>query len=350
MLSKNFNPMLTIQINERNMTNPFNVYSQRKYSIILKNSFLFSLFLLFVLILDQTDYIEFSHGLFWIVYNSIFIIVFLILNFPELKYLKKLLDLVNYFYTSESHSLDLVNLNLQTFVFPLNLSDDNYEVYGKLQPATYLGGDIINHAKDREGNYWFAVGDASGHDLNSHLFSMMILNQMNYLVNVAKTPKEMNEMLNQGLRERIQSYPIPINSYASLGLLKSDPNGNFQHYGLHPNFILYRTAKKDIEIIETSGHFIGIEVSNAFHSNSKEEHKNHYFSMNKGDILFCFTDGIFEQRNKERKYFGYRLYEFIKNEDKSNLPLFSKRLFESVKQFAGETIDDDMTILIIRKK
>jgi serine phosphatase RsbU (regulator of sigma subunit) len=231
------------------------------------------------------------------------------------------------------------------------LNDENFEVFGKLQPATYLGGDIINHARDREGNYWFAVGDASGHDLNSHLFSMMILNQMNYLVNLAKTPKEMNTMMNQVLKERIQSYPIPVNSYASLGLLKADSNGNFLHYGLHPNFLLYRVDKKDIEIIETSGHFIGIEVSNAIHSNSKEEHNNHLFSMNKGDILFCFTDGLFEQRNKERKYFGYRLYEFIKNEDKSNLPLFAKKLFDAVRDFAGnKTIDDDMTILIIRKK
>lgn len=332
------------------MPNPFSVYKQKKFSIILKNLLLFSLFVLFVFILDRTDFIEFSQGLFWLAYNSVFIFVFFVINFPELKYLKRLLDLVNYFHTSESHSLDLVNLNLQTFVFPLNLSDENYEIFGKLQPATYLGGDIINHAKDREGNYWFAVGDASGHDLNSHLFSMMILNQMNYLVNVAKTPKDMNEMLNQGLRERIQTHPIPVNSYASLGLLKSDSKGNFQHYGLHPNFIIFRAEKKEIEIIETSGHFIGIEVSNAVHSNSKEEHQNNYFSMNKGDILFCFTDGIFEQRNKERKYFGYRLYEFIKNEDKSNFPLFAKKLFDSVKEFAGDKIDDDMTILIVRKK
>jgi sigma-B regulation protein RsbU (phosphoserine phosphatase) len=333
------------------MTNPFTIYKQRKYAIILKNCMLLFFSLILVFFLDQMNFIKVGHSLFWLGYNFICIIAFFLLNFPELKYLKSLLDLLNYFHTSESHSLDFVNLNLQTFVFPLNLNDENFEVFGKLQPATYLGGDIINHARDREGNYWFAVGDASGHDLNSHLFSMMILNQMNYLVNLAKTPKEMNAMMNQVLKERIQSYPIPVNSYASLGLLKADPNGKFQHYGLHPNFLLYRADKKDIEIIETSGHFIGIEVSNAFHSNSKEEHENRSFTMNKGDILFCFTDGLFEQRNKERKYFGYRLYEFIKTEDKSNFPQFAKRLFDSVREFAGtKIIDDDMTILIIRKK
>lgn len=333
------------------MINPFKVYNQRKYNIIIKNAFLFFISIILVYFLDPLEFVQISHGLFWILYNTLYIIVFLFLNFPELKYLKRLLDLLNYFHTSESHSLDFVNLNLQTFVFPLNLSDEHYEVFGKLQPATYLGGDIINHARDNDGNYWFAVGDASGHDLNSHLFSMMILNQMNYLVNVAKTPKDMNDMMNQVLRERIQSYPIPVNSYASLGLLKADGEGNFMHYGLHPNFLLYRIDKKDIEIIETSGHFIGIEVSNQIQMNTKEDHKNKFFKMNKGDILFCFTDGLFEQRNKERKYFGYRLYEFIKNEDKSNFPQFAKKLFDSVRAFAGmRRLDDDMTILIIRKK
>ncbi len=332
------------------MTNPFNKFNQRRNSIILKNCILLFFAILFVFILDKAYPLEIAHGVFWIFYNSILILLLVLLNISELKYLKKLLDLLMYFHASESHSLDYVNLNLQTLVFPLNLNDENYEVFGKLQPATYLGGDIINHARDREGNYWFAVGDASGHDLNSHLFSMMVLTQMNYLLNLAKTPKEMNEMMNKSLHTRIQSYPLPVNSYASLGLLKSDPNGNFQHYGLHPNFILYRADKKELEIIETSGHFIGIEVSNAVHSNSKEEAKNQFFTMNSGDILFCFTDGLFEQRNKERKYFGYRLYEFIKTENKENFPLFAKKLFETIKEFSGDQIDDDMTILIIRKK
>ncbi|HMV45452.1 MAG TPA: PP2C family protein-serine/threonine phosphatase [Leptospiraceae bacterium] len=333
------------------MANPFNSFNQHKYSIILKNAVLFILFAIAAYILDPLEFVQISHGLFWIVYNTIYIILFLFVNFPELKYLKRLLDLLNYFHTSESHSLDFVNLNLQTFVFPLNLSDENYEVFGKLQPATYLGGDIINHARDNDGNYWFAVGDASGHDLNSHLFSMMILNQMNYLVNVAKTPKDMNAMMNKVLRERIESYPVPVNSYASLGLLKADAKGNFEHYGLHPNFLLYRVDKKDIEVIETSGHFIGIEVPSHIPTNPKEEYNNRNFTMNSGDILFCFTDGLFEQRNKERKYFGYRLYEFIKNEDKSNFPQFAKKLFDSVRTFAGvKQLDDDMTILIIRKK
>lgn len=333
------------------MANPFTVYKQRKYAILIKNCIFFVLSVGLAFYLDNLNFLNLGESTFWLFYNVFLFIIFFVLNFSELNYLKKLFVLLNYFHASESHSLDLVNLNLQTFVFPLNLDDENFEVFGKLQPATYLGGDIINHARDKDGNYWFAVGDASGHDLNSHLFSMMILNQMNYLVNLAKTPKDMNAMMNQVLRERIQSYPIPVNSYASLGLLKADPNGNFMHYGLHPNFLLYRVDKKDIDIIETSGHFIGIEVSNSFHSNSKEEQDNRSFTMNKGDILFCFTDGLFEQKNKERKYFGYRLYEFIKNEDKSNFPLFAKKLFDSVKAFAGtKQIDDDMTILIIRKK
>ena len=181
------------------MTNPFTVFNRRKYAIIIKNTLLLLFSVVLVFIIDTVNFIELSHGLFWISYNSFFVLVFLLFNFPELKYLKKLLDLLNYFHTSESHSLDYVNLNLQTLVFPLNLNDENFEVFGKLQPATYLGGDIINHAKDKDGNYWFAVGDASGHDLNSHLFSMMILNQMNYMLNLAKTPKEMNEMMNKSL-------------------------------------------------------------------------------------------------------------------------------------------------------
>ena len=113
------------------MTNPFSVYKQRKYTIIMKNALLFCISILLVFFLDQKEFAQFGQAYFWIGYNSLLIIAFFLLNFPDLKYLKKLFNLLNYFHTSESHSLDFVNLNLQTFVFPLNLDDENFEVLAR---------------------------------------------------------------------------------------------------------------------------------------------------------------------------------------------------------------------------
>lgn len=165
---------------------------------------------------------------------------------------------------------------------------------------------------------------------------------MNYLVNLAKTPKEMNAMMNQVLKERIQSYPIPVNSYASLGLLKADPNGKFQHYGLHPNFLLYRADKKDIEIIETSGHFIGIEVSNAFHSNSKEDHEDRSFTMNKGDILFVLQMVYLNRETKSESILVIVYTSLLKQKIRV---IFLNLLKDYLIQF--ESLQEQRTLMMI---
>jgi phosphoserine phosphatase RsbU/P len=330
------------------MSNPFDLYHKKKSFFIIKNFVLLGIAILTIFVLNQFDLIRIEQGLVWLFFNICFIAGFFAINFPELKYIKTLLDLVSYFHASESHSLIQVHDNLQRLIYPKNFEDENYEVYSKIQPVTYLGGDIVNFTKDKDQNYWFAVGDASGHDLNSHLFSMMILTQMNLLVNRVETPMQVNSLINESLKDKASG--AALTNYATLGVLKADKNGSFLHYGLHPNYILFRKSTLENEIIETSGHFIGIDVIAGPYFKPNAEQTNFSFQMYSGDILFCFTDGIYEQRNSDRKYFGYRLHEFIKTEDKSNSALFVEKLFKSVVDFAAGSIDDDMTMMIIKKK
>lgn len=330
------------------MSNPFDLYSKKRFSFFLKNIFLFLFAILVIYLMKVLKLIEFGDGIFWLSFNTIFVASFFLINFPEIKYIKTLLDLINYFHVSESHSLIQVHENLQRLIYPKHFEDDNFEVFSKIQPVTYLGGDIVNFNKDKSGNYWFAVGDASGHDLNSHLFSMMILTQMNLLMNMVETPLQVNSLINENLKEKSEG--ISLSNYATLGILKSDNDGNFIHYGLHPNYILFKNNSKKNEIIETSGNFIGIDITSSPFYKKDESPKNSSFKMESGDILFCFTDGIYEQRNEEKKYFGYRLHQFIETEDKKSFSSFVDKLFKSVVEFGGGNIDDDMTIMIIRKK
>lgn len=327
---------------------PFKIF-ENKRQIAVKNFFLLVFLGISIYLFDKLGFVELEKGFILLGYNIFFVFLFLLLNFSEFKHILKLIQIVLFFHKKESHTLDYLKRNAQRLIFPSKMEDENFEVIAKMQPVTYLGGDVINYTVDKEGYYWFAIGDSSGHDLNSHLFSMMLMAQMNYFVNIAKDPMEMNQCINRTLEARKKVDPdLNISNYASLGILKSDKKGNFLHYGLHPNYIVFRKDKKDNDIIETGGNFIGIDIPPT--AISKPEHSNRSFHMNSGDILFTFTDGLFEQRNKERKYYGYRLYEFIKSHKKENLSEFIDDLFASIKEFSGNKVDDDMTILIIRKK
>jgi phosphoserine phosphatase RsbU/P len=233
---------------------------------------------------------------------------------------------------------------LHSLVYPENIQDSVFEVASLSRPHSLFGGDLVFQMKDFKGNYWFAIGDSSGHDLNSHLFSMMILNQLSYLINVCETPLEVNHKLNESLKSKINKNNLNLFSYASLAILKADSKGNFIHYGQHPNMILFRKNKNENDIIETTGGFVGLDIAIGNSNNSEGT-----FQMNQGDILFSFTDGVFEQKDANNKYFGFKLYDYIKSEDKSNIKQLISVLFKQIENFSATEINDDMTILVIKK-
>ncbi|MCB1158036.1 MAG: serine/threonine-protein phosphatase [Leptospiraceae bacterium] len=239
------------------------------------------------------------------------------------------------------------NLNdeIKGLIFPRDIKDENYEVASRIRHAYSLGGDLYSQLIDKNGNYWFAIGDASGHDLNSHLFSMMLMVQLSYYINLLETPREVSNAINHYLQQKRKSAASDITSYASLAILKADQEGNFTHYGQHPNFILFQSEEKKAEIIVTSGRFIGLEME----ENRLNDLEGH-FRMKKGDKLYLFTDGIFEQRNEEGKYFGYSLYQFISHHSEGIVENVADRLFQELDTFSGNKLDDDMTLMLISRK
>ena len=288
----------------------------------------------------------------WILLNTLIWIItfllffFLVSNILNLDFLKKLKiydKIANFLEIYTDSTFSIQNKYLHQLVFPESINDENFEVYFKSNPESFLGGDFVYQGKDFNNKYWFGIGDSSGHDINSHLFSMSILFKTSYFIHKRSTPIEVNKEINKSLGNSISKNKFLLTTYASFLLFKADEDGNFIHYGQHPNFVIYRNQSKKIEILETSGNFIGLELS-------KFKDDQGYFTLDEGDILFAFTDGVFEQKSNQGKYFGTQLYNFIQLEPKDNLEIFADNLFKTVRNHTENRIKDDMTLLIIRKK
>lgn len=245
--------------------------------------------------------------------------------------------------TSKNYSPEEIN----QILFPSNFSDLNYEILAQSKSLHVLGGDFFNHAIDKDGNYWFAIGDSCGNDLNSHLFSANILNYMNFYINVCKTPKEVVENINKKLIGKKMIFysneKNKIEQYATILVMKADKEGNIEHYGLHPNPILLQYNSKKIEVIETVGTYIGFPDDERNQEFGK-------FQLKTGDLLFLFTDGIFEQKNKNNKYYGERIYKFIEKENTDSINNRIESLFQEISEFASGDLSDDMTLMVIKKK
>ncbi|MCB1178151.1 MAG: serine/threonine-protein phosphatase, partial [Leptospiraceae bacterium] len=314
-------------------------------NIIVKNIWFSLIFIIFLIFLFATSIIDLDT--FAISFSCViaFEIGFYALNLTILQQVERYREIADFLNISRNSNFEIKNKFAQELIFPPDMNNNCFEVVSINRPLTYLGGDLHFQLIDYDGHYWFAIGDASGHDINSHLFSVMILTQLSYYINHSDTPKEVNQKINEKLKERISRNNDPLPCYASLAVMKSDRDGKFIHYGQHPNMVLYRKKEDKTEVIETSGDFIGTSTY-PLPISSLDEPKE--FQMESGDILFTFTDGIFEQQNSKGKYYGYRLYEFINDQPKDDLKKFSENLYKDVYNFTENLITDDMTLMIIR--
>lgn len=236
---------------------------------------------------------------------------------------------------------------MQNYLFPTDLEDENYEIFARTLTYNPIGGDFYNFLKDSRGNYWIGIGDSVGHGYLAGLFSMMIFQQMSLLVHAHSAPYDVIEEINEKLSRRIERYPSFNSSlYATFLLIKADSEGNVEHSGLHPSFVHYKSETGTTELVETDGKFI----SNTMNASLKNVHGRRKFDMKPGDIVFCFTDGLYEQKGNGNLYFGESLFRFIDEVPKNSLKKIAEDLFEEILVHTGGRIQDDMTILMMRKK
>ncbi|TGK13853.1 serine/threonine-protein phosphatase [Leptospira fletcheri] len=236
---------------------------------------------------------------------------------------------------------------MQNYILPLDFKDEHFEVYGRCLTYNPIGGDFYNFLRDKEGNYWFGIGDTSGHGYVAGLFSMMVMNQMSDVIHSSSRPDEAIRKINDHLEERTKTFPtIHRSLYATFLLMKADPSGNFLLSGIHPSSVLFNAKENRNEILDTDGFFL----STVMNPPGKKERPCRSLKMEKEDVLFSFTDGLFEQKSKmKNSYYGENLYKFLENAPKNNLKKLIDTLFEEITQYGGGRIRDDMSILAIRK-
>ncbi|AXR61315.1 PP2C family protein-serine/threonine phosphatase [Leptospira mayottensis] len=236
---------------------------------------------------------------------------------------------------------------MQNYLFPIPIDDENYEIYGRTLTYNPIGGDFYNFLTDPQGNYWIGIGDSVGHGYQAGIFSMMIFQKMALLVKYDLNPYKVIEDINEDLLKRTEQNPtINSNLYATFLLIKADKQGNIEHSGLHPSFVIYKKRTGENRIVETDGKFISTTM-NACLKNVQSKNR---FHMESGDIVFCFTDGLYEQKNNGNLYFGESLFRFLEGVPKNHLGKIADDLFTEILKHTNGRIQDDMTIVMIRKK
>ena len=184
------------------------------------------------------------------------------------------------------------------------------------------------------------IADATGHGVQAAMVTMTIKSEYDSLKVFLSDPGELIDELQRRFVEIYKNMKIYFSAFiADIDLETQELS--YASAG-HPNQYLIQDEKV-IELIR-SGHIIGMLSSKQCITN---RHK-----FNKGNKLFLFTDGLYEEFNSQNEQFGdEKLKKLIEdNYDLDMKNLTEKILNELINHLSGKLKQDDITIITLEDK
>jgi len=217
------------------------------------------------------------------------------------------------------------------------------DICSRFQPARELGGDLydfLTYGKDR---HVLIIGDVSGKGAPAALYGAMVSGILRSLASSLAPQRlpatEMLRRLNVALLERkIEGHFITL-TYAvwepKTRLLRLANAGM-------PLPVLVRQGR--CHVIRAEGVPLGLLEKSEYQETSQ--------TLEKGDLLAMFSDGIVEANNPQQEEFGTRRLEnLLREHAHESLAQIIETLFGEIERFEqGHPRRDDQTLLLVRAK
>ncbi len=218
-------------------------------------------------------------------------------------------------------------------------------------PKDIVSGDFYWTSTQENGKtitVYFAVVDCTGHGVPGAFMSMIGSRLLDEIVNekMISSPAEILRLLNTMVRTALRQEETDNNDGMDLALCK------LEIYPDSKRKLTFAGAKRPLYIIKNTANKLithrGDRKSIGGYSLSKKEIKftNFDIDMEKGDMVYVFSDGIIDQNSPDRKKFGrVRLEEALidcaKLDPKEQKKVIEKRLIDYMQ---NEEQRDDITL------
>ena len=212
------------------------------------------------------------------------------------------------------------------------------DIYAHNIPETEVGGDFYNYVI-RNNKLYLIIADVSGSGMPAALFMAKTSALLNNAIKFSDSPRVILSYVNSELcKNNIECYFVTIALYCIDLKTRKVIYANSGH----EDSIIIKNNKEPIVKKEIRTAPMGIDEYIGF--------KEDEFTLDAGDVLFLYTDGVVESTNKDKKLFGIeRLLLELKNIE----PLKPKTIVEGIeaklKDFSeGEEQSDDITMICFK--
>jgi sigma-B regulation protein RsbU (phosphoserine phosphatase) len=215
-----------------------------------------------------------------------------------------------------------------------NFKFNGWEVSYHYEPAGQLSGDYCDLVSTDSGDLYFLIGDVAGKGVAASLLMSRLHAIFRSLITTQLPVSELVERANHLFADTtMRPY------YATLVCGKASADGQVEicNAGHCPPLFLHHDT---VTSIAATGLPVGMFC--------QERYETVHFTLDKGDRMLLYTDGLSEARDAGDEEYGGRLNAFVGNCAGLPAPILVNRLLDDMREFArGTRVNDDLTIMAI---
>ena len=217
-----------------------------------------------------------------------------------------------------------------------------FDISGVCIPASEVGGDFFDYfwLDEKETRFGIAVGDVSGKAMDAAMIAVMSNGMIASKADESFSPRETMTRLNRPLFSKTGEYAFTALWLGALDVLTR--TCTFSNAGM-----LDPILKSGREVIPLAG--VGSRLPLGSMRDTMYEERS--ISLNQGDVLVLFTDGVTDARNRRDFYEYEKLKKLLEEMDAMSLTAreIKDAIVGDVQRFMGSTPQfDDMTVLVVK--
>ncbi len=223
-------------------------------------------------------------------------------------------------------------------IFPAFPDRNDFDIYASMKPAKEVGGDFYNFFFVDDDHLAVAIGDVSGKGIPAALFMMVTNILLSDRAKMGGRPSEILEYVNDNLCEH-NTADMFVTIW--LGILEISTGKLTTANAGHEDPAVYRKGGS-FELVKTKHGFVAGGMADVTYT-------DHEITLNEGDKLFIYTDGIPEATDANESLYGLeRMTEALCSvEDRSCMEIV-EGVRRSVDVFVGDAPQfDDLTMLCL---
>ncbi|MBN8219945.1 MAG: SpoIIE family protein phosphatase [Spirochaetes bacterium] len=228
---------------------------------------------------------------------------------------------------------------IQASILPQTLKAGRLVAHIHYNPLQTVSGDYYDFLELSDGSIAIFIGDASGHGVPAAFITVMAKVYFTSLVEKISSPAELLSAMN----DRMAAYFAGAGLYLTAFYLRIYPDGKSIYCNaLHPDPIILR-ANGETDLLKASGFYVGM-LKKVFRKYEDVE-----ITLNNGDRLVLYTDGLTEAMNTESAIFSAeRLIALTENNRGAGPADIIQNTIREVAEHQGDAKrQDDETLIVV---